>query len=347
MKKRVLLGVLILVLAIGLVPGNLHGTTLSVSGAAEASTYELYDHLYSAKNIWEEYGLTGEGITIGFIDTGALVKTVPWIEESWRGHGEKNFSFHWVDYVEGSRTPIDGDGYHGSQVLNVAIGKHSRIVPDAKWIMARASPYGFENYSEAIEKALAWMAAPGGDESQAPQIVSVSMLIPDTEEIGRELANLKERGIFVVAAAGNSGPREGTIEASHNSPNIFSVGALEADLKLARFSSRGNPGWEHTKPDLVAPGNLWVTRSTSYPTYFKGTSASTPVVAGAAALLLEANPTLGVDELASILRETAMPAADENYDVYPNNGYGYGILNIKAAVESALDKIAELELITP
>ena len=60
-----------------------------------------------------------------------------------------------------------------------------------------------------------------------------------------------------------------------------------------------------------------------------GTSMACPHVSGLAALLIQANPTLGVAELENLLTETAEDFGDEGKD----NIFGHGRANIKAAVD--------------
>jgi len=148
-------------------------------------------------------------------------------------------------------------------------------------------------------------------------------------------------GIVVVVAAGNLG-RDGyaTITSPGNSPYAITVGAMKAestpwrgDDQIASYSSKG-PTWIdfEAKPDIVAPGNLvgsllapGSTLSKEYPEniipasaymeagysvppeYFtlSGTSMATPVVSGAAALLIEANPALSPDLVKARLMKTA------------------------------------------
>jgi len=66
---------------------------------------------------------------------------------------------------------------------------------------------------------------------------------------------------------------------------------------------------------------------------FGGTSGSAPIVVGAIALMLEVNPTLTAAEVKQILRDTAI--ADEFTSAVPNDQWGYGKLDIIAAVEAA------------
>jgi serine protease AprX len=148
-------------------------------------------------------------------------------------------------------------------------------------------------------------------------------------------------GIVVVVAAGNLG-RNGysTILSPGNSPYVITVGAMKAegtpgrsDDQIASYSSKG-PTWIdfEVKPDIVAPGNLvdsllapGSTLAKMYPgnvvpvsaymapghsgpaSYFtlSGTSMATPVVSGAAAVLIQHNPGLTPDLVKARLMKTA------------------------------------------
>ncbi len=122
-----------------------------------------------------------------------------------------------------------------------------------------------------------------------------------------------------------------------DSPAVVSVGAVHWNsLALEPFSSRGptlGPGGTFDggllKPDLVAADAVsTVTYGASnggpWPTgtgYF-GTSAAAPHVAGAAALLLSANPSLDADALARAL----LQSAEDHGVAGPDTDSGFGIL---------------------
>ncbi len=175
-----------------------------------------------------------------------------------------------------------------------------------------------------------------------------------------------EAGIVVVAAAGNNGrnqlgdPHYGGITSPGNAPWVLTVGASShmgtidrADDTVATFSSRGPTAIDYgAKPDIVAPGvgieslsdpdsALYHTRAayllpgvfpTSYQPYLSlsGTSMSAPVVSGAVALMLQANPALTPNEVKAILQYTAEARPGSNV-----LSRGAGFLNAKGAVELA------------
>jgi len=165
---------------------------------------------------------------------------------------------------------------------------------------------------------------------------------------------LTERGINVVFSAGNSGNGNGTLNPYAVAPWVVSVGATDEKGKLAGFSSRGTFGNALQKTSLVAPGvnvvslrsaasqtgTLGVVGSDSnrltpgeipFYTTASGTSFSAPQVAGAIALMLEANPNLRPAEVKDILQRSATPLPN-----YYNHEVGAGMLNTYAAVlESA------------
>ena len=111
----------------------------------------------------------------------------------------------------------------------------------------------------------------------------------------------------------------------------LTVGAF--DLKtnsLARYSSQGPTNDGRIKPDVIGPTN---TSSSIYHSGFKGTSSSSPHIAGLAALLLSANPDLTSDDLYDLITQGAIQEeniVDKLGSV--NNIYGHGIAITKLAI---------------
>lgn len=159
-----------------------------------------------------------------------------------------------------------------------------------------------------------------------------------------------KRGIVVAFAAGNDGPTEDTLSTHASAPWVIAVGSGTKDGGLSSFSGRGVAGDPYKHIDVIAPGsNINSTRAigtplpaagplldTTDPSYharyagMSGTSMATPFVAGAAAVLLEANPQLSPDQIEDILVRTATPMPNYGYHVV-----GGGYINVLAAVDLA------------
>jgi len=186
-------------------------------------------------------------------------------------------------------------------------------------------------------------------------------------------------GIVVVVAAGNQGRDNsqgtsgyGTINVPGNDPYVITVGAMKTggtpsrtDDLIASYSSKGPTLFDHVvKPDVVAPGNQVVSDGTGkiqsvlaqlYPqnivntNYFRlsGTSMATPMVSGAAALLLQKYPNMTPDQVKSRLMKTAyktFPISSVAID--PTTGISYtsyydiftvgaGYVDVNAALNSS------------
>ena len=166
---------------------------------------------------------------------------------------------------------------------------------------------------------------------------------------------LTDAGVNVVFSAGNTGPGAHTLNPYAVAPWVVSVGASDTRGRLASFSSRGDFANALFKPTLVAPGVAVVSLRGSgiatvtgveglaggdvqrlssaempYYTVASGTSFSAPQVAGAIALMLEANPSLTPAAVREILQRTATPLVP-----YYAHEAGAGMLNVHAAVLQA------------
>jgi len=152
--------------------------------------------------------------------------------------------------------------------------------------------------------------------------------------------SLSADGVLMVIAAGNRGTpyvplslKDRTIASPGSAHDAVTVGATaETGDAIAGFSSRGPVGYGANmvnKPDVVAPGvNIMSTsRYLGYVT-MNGTSMATPHVAGTAALMLQADPSLTPARIKAIMGRTAVDLGEPGPDI----SYGAGRVDARAAV---------------
>lgn len=326
-----------------------------------------------APGVWA-LGITGQGVVVGGQDTG-YSWSHPALKGKYRGWNGSaaNHNYNWHDAIHtgggicGADSPVpcddDGHGTHtmGTMVGDDGAGNQIGMAPGAKWIGCRNMDQGVgtpATYAECFQ----WFVAPtdlsgqNPDPSKAPHVINNSWGCPPSEGctdptvLQAIVENVRNAGIVVVVSAGNSGSYCASVE---DPPAIydaaFTVGATNPSDNIASFSSRGPVTVDASgrlKPDISAPG-VGVRSSLpggGYGTY-SGTSMAGPHVAGGVALLLSATPSLKgqVDTVEARLTQTASQAVTPTGqvcggtpdNVFPNNTYGYGRLDILAAVGEA------------
>lgn len=149
-----------------------------------------------------------------------------------------------------------------------------------------------------------------------------------------------------------------------NSGNVITVGAYNAvdhwqtdggvavkyNVPLGGLSPFSSPGYRRdglVKPDICAPGHYMISAMASSVSMshapsdvvdgggylaWSGTSAATPYAAGVIALMLQKNPKLDVEQIRSILKQTA--TTDTFTGGVPNPSWGWGKLNPSAAISA-------------
>ena len=317
--------------------------------------------MIGADKVWSEFNVRGAGIVVGQSDSGADVSH-PAIHDQYRGVTSGG-DYNWFDPWNGTSVPFDDFG-HGTHTLATVLGKGGvGIAPEATWFGCANLNRNLANpalYLDCMQFMLAPFPLGGdplkdGDPTKAADVLNNSWGCPalegcDPEALIAAADHLRDAGIFVVVSAGNDGPSCSTINAPLSLyDSVFSVGAIDQSGTVAYFSSRGPvtaDGSGRMKPDIVAPGVgvLSALPGNTYG-YSDGTSMAGPHVAGAVTLLWSADPTLigDIDRTEQILIETAKPyTGDTSVGCFegsnPNAAYGYGILDVYAAVKDALEK---------
>ena len=320
-------------------------------------------------------GFTGQGIVVGGMDTGYRWDHNA-LKNKYRGWNGTTAShdYNWHDSIHSgggscganSSQPCDDNG-HGTHTMGTMVGDDGSgnqvgMAPGAKWIGCRNMNQGVgtpATYIECFEFYLAPYPVGGtpaqGDPSKAPDVTNNSWGCPVDEgcspgTLQAAVEAQRAAGIMTVVSAGNSGS---TCSSVQSPPAIYdaaySIGALTTGTDtIASFSSRGPvavDGSLRLKPDLCAPGtNVRSSTRTSTSSYgnSSGTSMASPHVAGAVALLWSARPILRHDISATetVLNDSAFHILSNNCGtgaaVSPNNAYGYGRLDIKAAFDHLL-----------
>lgn len=267
--------------------------------------------------------------------------------------------------------PCD-DHNHGTHTMGTMLGNDGTdnigVAPDATWMGCRNMEEGDGQPSTYIE-CFEWFVAPtdlndeNPDPSKAPHVINNSWGCPTSEGCnGGNYATMEDAvesvraaGIVVVVSAGNSGSGCSTVD----SPaaifgSSFTVGATNNSDNIANFSSRG-PVTVYTaimKPDISAPGvdvRSCIGHDNDPGSYayanWNGTSMAGPHVAGVAALIMSARPDLigNVDEIENLIKNNAVDrfaaapfCGTDNGSSIPNNVYGWGRVDAKAAVDDAL-----------
>jgi subtilisin len=161
--------------------------------------------------------------------------------------------------------------YIGKVLSNDGVGTDSSILAGIEWAL--------QNNCQVISMSLGGAALPGETYSAV------------YESVAREALN---KNCLIVAAAGNESERSrnkiAPVGHPANCPSIFAVAALTSSLGIADFSCGGiNP--DGGQIDIAAPGeNIWSAWKNKAYRRESGTSMATPIVAGLASLLLQANP---------------------------------------------------------
>ncbi len=291
----------------------------------------------NADRAWTSLGITGEGSVVAIMDSGVDWQH-PALRTRYRGYTGKSLANHEGNWYcatdEGYAYPGDGLG-HGTHVAGIIVGEDGLgVAPGARWIAVKVFNNQGVAYNSWIHDGFQWLLAPAGDPSLAPDVVNNSWgnSVGTSQEFLPDVQALRAAGIVPVFAAGNDGPEEGTVGSPASLRDSLAVGATDDQDVIARFSSRGPSPWGEIKPEVSAPG---VSVLSSLPGgglgTKSGTSMAAPHVTGLVALILQANPELTVDEVESVIVNTARPLGDE----HPNNDYGWGLVDAYAAVTQA------------
>ncbi len=340
-----------------------------------ATTLRYGQSLTQVQNIevtkLHDLGIIGSGVLIGMLDDGFNYHRIHPALRGIRVLAE-------YDFVQSdSNTSIapgeySSQGDHGAGTLSeigaFAPGTMIGAAPGASFVLAKTEVDSVEIHAEEDNyvAALEWMERLGVDIASSSlgyrdfdastYSYSYAQLDGRTTIVAQAAAVAARKGVLLSTAMGNEGYMvrdstgtvvhvSGTIVSPADADSILGVGATTSDGELTAFSGTGPTADGRIKPDVVAQGAgiFWVDgMTTDGYRYVNGTSCSTPLVAGAAALILSAHPELTPMQVRAALMNNALHVNDGTWqtELYPNNYYGSGFINAYAAALSTGPLIA-------
>lgn len=267
---------------------------------------------------------TGKGIGVAVLDTGIYPHT---------DFGNRICAFS--DFLAYKNKPYDDNG-HGTHVSGIlggsgaaSDGKYKGMAPECGIVALKVLDCFGNGNKEDVLRAFSWIMK--YKEIYHIRVVNISVGTTyrtrgDHDALIEGVEKLWDEGLVVVTAAGNQGPAPGSITAPGCSRKVITVGSSDMLKGNGGVSGRGPTFQCVCKPDLVAPGNRIVScvpgRGGNYGIK-SGTSMSTPLIAGAAACMLEKDPLLTNVDIKMMLKESCDDLG------FPKNQQGWGRFNEK------------------
>ncbi|MBN2983337.1 S8 family serine peptidase [Cohnella algarum] len=221
--------------------------------------------------------------------------------------------------------PPDDDVGHGTHVAGIIAAQvnngegvagmtwYTKIMP----VKALDSTGAGTTYS--VAEGIIWAVDHGAD------VINMSLgNYAEAQFLHDAVKYAYDRGVVLVGASGNDNTDRPGYPAAY--PEVIAVAATDPGEARAEYSNFGD------YIDVAAPGS---SIASTYPgsryAALSGTSMATPHVAALVSLVKAANPGLGVDEIAEIVRSTARDLGPAGKD----NDFGYGQIDVDAAVHAA------------
>ena len=218
-------------------------------------------------------------------------------------------------------TDVNGHGTHVAGIM--AAGENGvgtvGVAPQVTILPVRVLDAQGVGPNSDIGKGITWAVDHGA------KVVNVS-IGSDTKaaSVTAAVSYAVDRGVVVVAAAGNGGP-EGNPRYPAALPETIAVGALGQNGDVASYSTNGS------YVDVTAPGsNIYSTKIPSTWGLNTGTSMASPHVAALIALIIDARGSVSPANMLRRLTSTATDAGPPGFDP----AYGWGCINPIAAVNA-------------
>ena len=318
-------------------PITLTPAEAAVLGKDDVRQHEYWLTDYRIVDAWKQS--TGSGVTVAVIDTGVdgthpdLVDNVlegydasgEGSPNGWQGLG--------VEPMHGTEVAslIAGHGHNVSGIPKIAgqPGKPAGVIgvaPDAKIlpISLNMVSNAEKSIDEQIPAAVRYAVDHGA------QVINLSIGSNKTtwpKSWDDAFAYAEEKGVVVVASAGNRGSGITQVGAPATIPGVLTVGGVDRQREASKGSSTQGISIGVTAPsnDMIAaaPGNKYM--------IWSGSSASAPLVSGLAALIKSKYPNLSAAQIIQRITESADDTGAAGRDPV----YGFGIINPLMALDSS------------
>ena len=293
--------------------------------ASEVPNDPQYSQQWNLRSInvesaWDE--TKGSGVTVAVIDTG--ISKVPDLEQTTFVKG--------YDFVN-DRIEADDDAGHGTHVAGTIAQSTNNnygvagVAYEANLMPLKVLGASGGGTVADIAEAIRFAADNGAD------VINMSLGGPGESSLMEEAIDYAhQKGVFIVAAAGNSNENSASYPARY--PHVVGVSALDPAGNKAPYSNFG------AGVDISAPGGSEIGKilqetidpETGLPVFegYQGTSMASPHVAGVAALV-KASGIKEPDEILQVLKQSVRPVQED-----PLNHFGAGHVDAAAAVKLAL-----------
>ncbi|MFI3213518.1 MAG: S8 family peptidase [Eubacteriales bacterium] len=284
----------------------------------------------------------GESVTVAILDSGIF----PHPDFENRIIGFKDFVNH--------HSIMYDDSGHGTHIAGcvassgfVSEGRIAGIVPKARLVIGKVLNENGDGCLDDMLEGIQWIM--DVREEYNIRILNISVGIGSVQNIEKrnqlieKIDGVWKLGMTVVVAAGNKGPEPMSISPFAMSDKVIAVGCHDGryfgknENLCETYSGRGPSVYNIKKPDLVAPGTNIVSCSNTCKFYNRryrnayitksGTSMATPLVAGAAAMLIDREPTITNVEIKRKILHNAVDMGEEW------GKQGWGMLNIRKLME--------------
>lgn len=289
-------------------------------------------------------GFLGQGIFIGVIDSGfSGVNTI----NAFKTLRDENRIIDTYDFVENNEN-VYGSNAHGTNVLSTIAaevdGSYVGTAPKAMFSLYRSE----DAFPETPRELMYWIQAAERSDSVGVDIINTSLGYSEFDDarynytyedmdgkttlisLGAQVAI--DKGILLVVASGNEGNSSWKyISAPADVADVFTVGANNSQKDPAPFSSYGPNADGVLKPNVAALGQrIAVYNQSNQIMLSNGTSFSSPVIAGAMAVMLQKFPTVSLTTLKQKVEESAHLYENPTYQL------GYGIPDFYKAFQELL-----------